>query len=286
MPENAASGDLTITAPASTAAEPVVIRVQGKAMIDGLEVQREGHYQMLLSREANPAAFVLTLPSLAVAFTSSPSFRVQGPPAVEVVKGSSVSIAVALARGPTVAALPIQVSGSLSAVPAQPPNLYTLPAVTAQAGAANATLVLTPGAAVPEGKMTLILQGKARVKNVDEVVFAQAVPLTVHAPFTVVLESPTLPFSPGSPAVLKGKVQRQPSFKEAVQLRLDGLPAGVVLAKPIGPVAANASDFQIELRVDKKYQTPMASLSVTASTRLGAVPYARPPLPVTLSLAK
>ena len=39
---------------------------------------------------------------------------------------------------------------------------------------------------------------------------------------------------------------RQPVFKEAVQLKLDGLPAGVTLAAPPMAVAGDKSDFEIQ----------------------------------------
>ena len=56
--------------------------------------------------------------------------------------------------------------------------------------------------------------------------------VVVHRPFEVQLSDAALTLTPGQTATLKGKITRQAVFKEAVQLKLDGLPPGVTLAAP------------------------------------------------------
>ena len=94
--------------------------------------------------------------------------------------------------------------------------------------------------------------------NKDVTVVAAAITVAVKKPFVLEL-SDLPPLTPGQVVMWKGKIQRHPLFKEAVQLKLDGLPASVALATPIAPIAANASEWQLTLKVDEK-AAPMAPL--------------------------
>ncbi len=131
-----------------------------------------------------------------------------------------------------------------------------------------------------------MVQGKAKINNQDRIVVGPAVPLVIHRPFTVELADATLSLAPGQMATIKGKINRQPVFKDAVQLKLDGLPAGVTLAKPLTPLAAGANDFTIELKVDPKFAVPTANLTLTCSATVGGMAYAHPATPVAAQLAK
>jgi hypothetical protein len=264
------------------------LRVEGKATIDGKEVRRRAQHQIVLSREVNPAASIVTITQLAVGLTAPDPFTVQGPAMLEVVQGFPVQIPITLTRGMMADKLPIEVSAVLPTVLAangQPaPNGFAVKPVVAAPGAAPVALTLTTTAAAPAGKITLALQGKAKIANVDRIVVGQAVPLIVHRPFIVEFPEPTVKLTPGQLVALKGKLTRQPIFKDAVQLRLDGLPAGVTLAKPLAPVPGNAGEFQIELKVDPKYALPTANLTLNASANIGGMPYAHPPVVVAASL--
>lgn len=290
IPANGTAGVLTLTAPADAMPPgPFSLRIEGKGMLDGQEIKRSAVHKLIVSKEVNPAASVLTFPQLTVGLAAPEPFTVQGPAAVEVVKGSTVDVPVTLTRGMMGANLVVEVSGSVSAVPAvpgqpPPPGQFVFKAASAAAGAGNATFTLTAGAAAPEGKLNLIVQGKSKINNVDRIIVGPAIPIIVHRPFTV--EVAELKLTPGQNAMLKGKIVRQPVFKDAVQLKLDGLPAGVVLAKPLVPVAAGANDFEIELKVDPKFALPTAALTLTCSTTLGGMPYAHPPVAVAAQLNK
>jgi hypothetical protein len=121
---------------------------------------------------------------------------------------------------------------------------------------------------------------------VDRTVEGQAIKVTVRRPFEVQLTDAALTLTPGQTAVLRGKIVRQPVFKEAVQLKLDGLPAGVTLAAPPAAVAGDKSDFEIALKVDAKAATGTATLSLTASTTLAGAAYALSPATVQAMVGK
>jgi hypothetical protein len=293
VPPGGVAGALTIAAPADAMLPPgpASLRIEGKATIDGKETKRSAVHPMILSRETNPAALVLTLPHVALGLTGADPFTVQGPPVLEVVKGFPVDVPVTLTRGMMAMNLAVEVSGTVSAVvaiPGQPPppGQFTIKPANAAANANSAAFNLATGVNAPEGKVNLIVQGKAKIANVDRVVIGQAVPLVVHRPFTVELADPMLKLTPGQSATIKGKLNRQAVFKDAVQLKLDGLPAGVALAKPLAPIAAGASDFTIELKVDPKFAVPMANLTLTCTATVGGAAYTHPPVTVAILLSK
>lgn len=292
VPPNSTSGVLTISSAADVMPPgPLSVRIEGKAAIDGKEVKRPALHTLFLSREANPAAFVLSFARTAVGLTGAEPFTVQGPPALEIVKGFPVDVPVTLARDAKMMNLVVEVSGSLAGIavaPGQPPppGTFTIKPGSAAANVANATFNLAVGANAPEGKVNLVVQGKTKINNVDKIVVGPAVPLIIHRPFTVELAEPKLNLVPGQMATIKAKINRQPVFKDAVQLKLDGLPAGVTLAKPLTPVAAGANEVVIELKVDPKFAVATANLTLTCSATVGGMPYAHPPGTITAQLAK
>lgn len=291
IPANGTAGLLTISSAADAMPPgPMAARIEGKAMVDGKEVKRVALHSLFLSKEANPAAFVLSFAPVAVGLTAADPFVVQGPPALEVVKGFPVDVPVTLTRDMKTMNLVIEVSGSVAGltVPGQPPapGTFTIKPGNAAANAANATFNLAAGANAPEGKVNLVVQGKTKINNVDKIVIGPAVPVVIHRPFTVELGEPTLKLTPGQMATIKGKINRQPVFKDAVQLKLDGLPAGVTLGKPLTPVAAGTDEFAIELKVDPKFAVATANLTLTCSATVSGMPYVHPPLTLTAQLAK
>jgi hypothetical protein len=287
VPANGGSGLLTFTSTPEGPAGSVALRVEGKATIDGKEVRQGAKHQIVLSREVNPAASIVMVTQVAVGLTAPEPFTVQGPATLEAVIGFPVQVPVNLTRGMMATNLPIEVSAAVPTVlnaAGQPvPNAYAFKPTVAAAGAPNAPLTLSVNTAAPDGKAVLVVQGKAKIANVDRIVVGRAIPLIVHRPFTVEWADPAPKLTPGQMVTLKGKLTRQPVFKDAVQLRLDGLPAGVVLAKPLTPVPGNVGEFQIELKVDAKYAVPTASLSLTATANVGGMPYAHPAVVATAS---
>lgn len=285
VPANGTLGVLTIGGPAQAGAGPLAIRIEGKATVEGKELRRWAEQKVVLSKEANPAASVLTLPSIALGLTGAEPFGVQGPATVEVVRGYPATIAVNVSRTMPAMAVPIEVTGTPIFVPqppgqALPPGTFTVQPATAAAGAASASFTLTPGPNATDGTFSLLLQGKAKVNNVDQIAFGPAVTLNVLRPYTVELATPDLVLTPGQTVSLKGKIVRQAVFKEAVQLKLDGLPAGVTLAAPIAPVAATATDFQIDLKVDSKFAVPAAKLSLSSTATIAGTVHPQPALVV------
>jgi hypothetical protein len=285
VPAGGNLGVLTLTALADAPplTEPLTLRIEGKAEDGDRKLQRFAEQKLTVARDGNPAVSQLTLSAFVAGVSSAEPFAVQGPPTVEAVKGYPTTVPVTIRRGvnPPVAA--VEVTGHLGIVgqPGQPPpGGVAFQPVNAAADAASVNLTLTPTATSPEGSLDFVVQGKTRINNLDMVVVGQAVLLTVHQPFTVELESAKLSLPAGQDVLLKGKLLRRPVFKEAVQLKLDGLPAGVTLAAPPKAIPADGNEFQIELKVAANAKPATANLTLTCSANIGGMAYVYPPMTI------
>jgi hypothetical protein len=99
-------------------------------------------------------------------------------------------------------------------------------------------------------------------------------------PFAVELLRPQLGMTPGGTVSLRGRLLRRPVFKEPVQLRLDGLPAGVMLAAPPRPIPGTAADFQLDLKATLAATPATTFLTLICSTSIGGVGYNHPPVAI------
>src|SRR5262249_25062185 len=208
----------------------------------------------------------LRFKQLAVGLSGAEPFAVQGPQALSVVKGYPVNVPVTVTRGAKQGAFAVEVTGMVptpNAGAGQPPAAgpFVFKPATAAAAAGTASFTLTPTTLAPEGRaVDLLIQGKATVNKLPITVIGPAVSLTILRPFSVELGTPTLSGKVGQTVVLKGKLKRQDVFKEAVTIGLPMLPPGVALVAAPKPVAANQTDFQIELRLDGKAPAAMTRI--------------------------
>jgi hypothetical protein len=292
VPADGTGGILTVIAAAQAVmpAEPLLLRIEGRATIEGREVRRLAEDPVALNRDASLAAPIVTLSRLAAGLTAAEPFGVQGPPALELVQGYPAMVPVAVTRTKEQAALAVEVTvvaPPLPLVPGQPPapaGPFTLKPATAAAGTASASITITAGPGAPEGLLDVFVQGKATVSAAEKKVAGPAMPVKVLRPFTVEVLTPQLTASPGQTVTLKGRVRRQPVFKEPIQFKLEGLPAGVTLAAPPQPIAAGASEFQIDLKLDPKASAATANLTLSCSTTIAGIAYPYPVLAVPLQV--
>jgi hypothetical protein len=104
----------------------------------------------------------------------------------------------------------------------------------------------------------------------------------VLPPFTV--EVPAVEVKAGSTATLTGRLKRHPLFKEPVRLQIAGLPAGVAVVAPPAAVAADRTDFQIELRADANAAGRTGTATVTGSTTIAGSAYTHPAFPISVKV--
>jgi hypothetical protein len=288
IPTNATAGLLTLTAANDIAALPdsFSLSIEGKATDGKSTSHRKGEHRFAVSKDANPATASLTWHAFALGLTSAEPFSVAGPANLEVVKGYPATVTAKLSRAKDQAALMIQVLGAgpvsnpSAGQPAPPAPLVFQPSQTATADSTTCTVTVPVNG--PEGALDVVLQGKAKVGAADRTVTSAAVRVVVHRPFEVHLSDTALTLERGQTATLKGKIVRQAVFKEAVQLKLDGLPTGVTLAAPPKPLMGDQTEFQFDLKVDAKFAaTTPVTLTLTCSTAINGGAYVYPPLTVT-----
>jgi hypothetical protein len=196
------------------------------------------------------------------------------------VKGYPLEVPVQVVRAMGQAKLAVQVTGATSETR---PGAFTFkPAAPATTN--EVRLTLSAGPAAPEGKINLVVLGKARVGPVEQTVAAPALALTVRRAFELRLASANVDLLPGQTVVLRGTVERQPMFKEPVRLTLTGLPPGVAPVKPLAPVSGTA--FSIELKVAPKLPAGMAKLTLTGAATIAGQNHVHPPLVVSATVKK
>jgi hypothetical protein len=288
VPANAATATLSVSAPAGAMplAAPATLRIEGRAREPGLAVVRPAEVNVPLTREINSPGALLPLHGVALETTTVEPFQVTGPAQAEAIIGYPVTIPIRLGRSMDQAMLAIQVSGrDVQTAPGQatPPERWTIPAPPAATGD-SVPLTVTPGATLADGLHDLIVEGRARVGNADRTVAGPIVPIRMKRPFTVAPVSAGWAIAPGAAVAFPVKLQREAPFQEAVQLRLEGLPAGVVLAKPLAPLPGTAGDFAIELKADAKAAPANGELTLTATTTLGGRAYTHPPVKIPLAV--
>lgn len=280
------AGILTLTAPPQAAlSAPLFLTIQGRAVSEG-NIVHQATQKQVLSKEANVAAATMKFSQFPLGLAAAEPFTVQGPPTVvEAVLGYPAAIPVTVTRTPAQPAYPVEVTAALPApVPGQPPALFTVKPAAIAMNSNTASFTLTPVVTAPEGNQDLPVQGKAKINNADRIVTGPAVAVNLLRPFTVESASSSLMLLPGQTMTIKCKVKRQPVFKEPVQFKLDGLPAGVTLAAPPKSLAAAESDFQIDLKADPKAVLAMANLTLTCSTTIAGAAYTHPPVIFSLQL--
>jgi hypothetical protein len=292
VPAGASHGVLALFAPANADLPDglLPVSIEGKSTGTGQPIVRKAERRQVLNPDPNLSPPVLRLRHLAVAIAPAEPFAVQGPAAVTVVKGYPTSVAVTVTRAAKQTTLAVEVTGVVPAPTAlaglpQPAGQFTFKPASAAAGTAAANFTITPGVLAPEGKsVDLLVQGKAKVNNVDTTVIGPPVALTVLKPFAVVLLTPDLTAKAGQTVTLKGRLQRQAVFKEAVTLNVLKLPSGVTLVAALNPLAGNQNDFQIDLRVDPKAAAGTANLELSCTTTISGMAYSHPPVPVPLKV--
>jgi hypothetical protein len=277
VPANGVSGIATIASAPDVKPEPVSFTIEGAAE----NVKRKATHVLALSKDPSAPVIVRSIEKIAAAPTNASAFVVQGPAALEVVKGFPVAVPVTVTRGTGSAKAIFEVTGGIPAVP----NVLTFAPGTIAADANSGTFMLTVPVAGAEGASSFVVQAKTKVNNVDVTVTSSAFTITVVRPFTV--EGPaTVALMPGQTVPLKFKVARKGPFKEAINVAVAGLPVGVTLAAPLAPIPADKSELLVNLKVDAKVAVPTAVLTLNATATVNGMPFAHPPLTINATVKK
>ena len=106
--------------------------------------------------------------------------------------------------------------------------------------------------------------------------------LAVVRPASVELAGAAIEVKPGTTAEIKGKVVRKGTFNEPVNVKINGLPAGLK-ADPV-TVPPGQSDFIVKVVADPKAAPTAATAQVALAFQVQKKDYPVPPTPFAVKM--
>jgi hypothetical protein len=194
---------------------------------------------------------------------------------VEVAHGFAAPVVVKATRGKDpVGAL------ALSALPL-PPGL-TIANASLGEKAGEVTVTVTTTTDHPLGDVTVALIAKGTVAGQGRTVGVPALSVRVVRPAGVELAAPGVELKPGATVEVKGKVVRKGAFKDAVTVKVNGLPDGLK-ADPV-TVAADKSEFTLKLVADAKAAPATKASTVALAFQVNKKDYPAPTAPLAIKV--
>jgi hypothetical protein len=284
VPTGATAGLLTVTASNAPLIEPHPFHVEAVALDPTAgNLKRLARHTMVLNRDPAAPGLMRTFNEGLLASTPANAFAVRGPTAFQLVLGYAAKVPVTLTPvipGPPVAAeVTILPAGVIPGQP-PPPTSITSKQANASANDNQVALIVTALTSAPEGLQTLVVQAKAKVANIDQVVFAAALTVNVVRPFTIEPAGGPITLIPGQTVPVRFKLTRRDIFREPVRVQLSGLPAGMALAAPPAPVPPDQPEAMLNLKLDAKAAPATANLVLSASATINGQTYNHPPVTV------
>jgi hypothetical protein len=273
-----AVGVISLHAAPDATVAPTTLDVVAVGKTDAGEVRARGARRLVFARSGDlPLNTALQVGLPAGAGEAGPVVLEAPDGPVEVVHGVKSEI-------PLTAKRKDAAKGGLKLTPLPlPPNVKVDEASLGDE-AAEVKVPVTVALEAPVGTFAVGLTGKGKVAGADRTVATPAITLQVVRPASAELARDTVTIKAGETAELKGKVVRRGPFKEAVQVKLQGLPAGVE-APPV-TVAPDASEFTLALTARPDAAAAEAKVQVLLGFKIGDKDYPTPPVPATLKVTK
>ncbi len=274
-----AKGYVTLTGPDVAAFGRVLLEVTGTGGTAADPIVRRAQGTVFLASDQNVPVSPLTVAAIEGAVTSAPPLVVKAAGVIEVVVGHAAALPVEAVRAQGV-------SGEIKLVGLSGPPGVTAGEGKIAADKASGTIPLNaaPNAALREGDA--VLQGIIKVKDADVAAPAPAFRVRFVRPFAAEVATASMQAAPGSTAAITGKIARKSPFGGKVQVKVEGLPAGMTAA-PV-EIAPETSDFKVDIVVSAAQAHGSVTLTVVLSTPLGdpnqPVVHALPGIPVALTV--
>jgi hypothetical protein len=238
---NAPAGQLVVSVRPDVPVGPHILRIQGKATINGKPV-------VVNASVAAPVKAALAglpypprplLDELALAVTPKPPFTLTAKlDAGEALRGVPATVTVTAARDAgfteeialAPGALPPNVAAALKPIPK---------------GANEVKVTLTPAANAALGSFTFTLSGKAKHEGRDVAGTSAPAPLVVALPFDLKAEPVPVKLLPGGKASLKLTATRKGGYAGPIALEVRNLPANVTATKATIAMGQTAAEVEI-----------------------------------------
>jgi hypothetical protein len=238
---NVPAGQLVVSVKPDVPVGPHVLRIQGKATIDGKPVV------VRASVAAPVKAGLAGLPypprpllnEVALAVTPKPPFVLTAKLDVaEALRGAATTVTVTAARDAGFTEEIVLAPGKL------PPNVAAALKPIPKGGN-EVKVTLTPAANAALGSFTFTLIGKAKYQGKDVAGTSAPAPLVVSLPFALKAEPVPVKLLPGGKAKVKVTATRKGGYAGPIALEVRNMPAGVTAAK--GTIAMGLTTADIEI---------------------------------------
>jgi hypothetical protein len=238
---NAPAGSLVVSVKPDVPVGPYLLRVQGKATINGKPVTAYASVAAPVKASLGGLPYPPRplLDEVALAVTPKPPFALTAKvDASEALRGVPATVTVTAARDAgfteeialAPGALPPNVAAALKPIPK---------------GANEVKVTLTPAANAALGAFTFTLAGKAKHDGRDVSATSAPAPLVVALPFELKAEPLPVKLLPGGKATLKVTATRKGGYAGPIALEMRNLPANVTAAKGTIPMGQTATDIEI-----------------------------------------
>ena len=269
-------GVLSLTAAADARFPAAPLKLVARGEESSGPIERLAFKTLVFAQQTNLPTSTATQYGLVAAPALATPVTLDAPLApIEVAQGFGATIPVKVVRS--------QGSDGALAVTAVllPPGL-TVPGDQLAVKATEGAIRIQAALEAALGKTTLVLQAKGKIRNSDQTIAVPAVTLAVVRPASVELATAGIEVKPGTTAEIKGKVVRKGTFNEPVNVKINGLPAGLK-ADPVA-VPAGAADFVVKVVADPKAAVTSVGAQVALAFQVQKKDYPVPPTPLAVKI--
>jgi hypothetical protein len=270
------AGVLSLNATTDARFPAAPIKLVGRGERSSPPLERPAVEPIVFALQTNLPTSTMTQYGLVVAPALATPVTLDTPAtAIEVAHGFGATIPVKVVRSPgadgelAITALPL------------PPGL-TVPGDKIAAKAVEGTVRVQAAMATALGTTTIVLQAKGKIDKIDRILSVPAVTLAVVRPVSIELAAAAIEVKAGTTTELKGKVVRKGTFNEPVNLKINGLPAGLK-ADPV-TVAAGASSFVMKVVAEPKAAAASAGAQVEVAFQVQKKDYPVSPMPLAVKV--
>jgi hypothetical protein len=238
---NQPAGRLTVSVKPDVPTGPHIIRIQGKATINGKPVVVDADVTAAVKEQMAGLAFPPRdlLHPVAFAVTEKPPFSLLAKiELAEALRGSPVPVVITAQRAPNFAE---EIEVTASGLPAN----VTLPALKIAKGQNEVKGQLTPAANAPVGHSSVRFNGKAKVSFKEFHVTSAPANLVLVLPFELKVEPGVLKIPQNGKAKIKINATRKGGYQGPIAVELRNLPANVTAAK--GTIAMGQNEAEVEV---------------------------------------
>lgn len=241
IPADKPAGEVSLTANSDLQPGARIVRVVGKATINGKPVESTASVRAAVSQSLNNLPFPpwFLFDQIAVTVTEKPPFSLAASlEPSEVLRGGTAVVKIRATRAPGFdEPITLGVEGLPANVKAEPTNIAK--------GQTEGSVRITPAVAAALGKLSIKPTGTAKVEGQSVVVRVPPLVAGVVPPFDLKLQPTSLSLKAGAKVKIKVTASRHASYQGPIVLELRGAQPGVTAPKVT--LAPDQKDGELEI---------------------------------------